>query len=87
MPGAAIKVEQTVQEWGNSLAVRLTSRVARAANLARGTPVTVEVVEEGVLLRVVGQPRLSLAEKLEAFDPVRHGGEAMGAGRTGAELF
>lgn len=83
----AIKAEQTVQEWGNSLAVRLTARVARAAHLARGTPIAVEVVEGGVLLRVVGKPRLSLAQKLEAFDPARHGGEAMAAGRVGTEVF
>lgn len=87
MTTEAIRAEQTVQEWGNSLAVRLTARVARAAHLARGTTVMVEVVDEGVLLRVTGRPVLTLAQKLEAFDPAEHGGEAMASGRAGAEAF
>ena len=69
------------------LAVRLTAPVARAAHLARGVPISVEVVEGGVFLRVTGKPTLSLAQKLKAFDPTRHGGEAMTGGRVGAEVF
>ncbi len=83
----AIKAEQTIQELGNGLAVRLTAPVARAAHLTRGMPVTVEVVEGGIFLRIAGTPTLSLAQKLKAFDASRHGGEAMGAERLGAELF
>jgi antitoxin MazE len=83
----SIKAEQIVQEWGNGLAVRLTAPVARAARLVRGMPVLVEVVEGGIFLRVQGEARLSLAQKLKAFDPARHGGEAMADGRVGAERF
>lgn len=82
-----IKAEQTVQEWGNGLAVRLTAPVARAAHLTRGTPVTVEVVEGGIFLRVAGKPTLSLAQKLKVFEPARHGGEVMATGRLGGEVF
>ena len=84
---AAVKVEQTVQEWGNGLGVRITAPVAKAARFARGLPVTVEVVEGGVFVRAAGKPRLTLAQKLKAFDPKRHGGEAMASGRLGAERF
>lgn len=87
MTAPVIKAEQTVQEWGNGLAVRLTAPVARAARLTRGTPIVVEVVENGIFLRVSGKPTLTLAQKLKAFDPARHGGEAMAAGRIGAEEF
>ena len=83
----SVKAQQTVQEWGNGLAVRLTAPVARAAHLARGMPVTVEVVQGGIFLRVAGEAKLSLAQKLRAFDPSKHGGEAMAGGRLGAELF
>ncbi len=38
-------------------------------------------------MRTRGQPRLTLAQKLKALDPVLHGGEAMAAGRVGAEVF
>lgn len=82
-----VVVDQTVQEWGNGLGVRITAPIAKAAHLARGTPVTVEVVEGGFFVRVAGKPKLSLAQKLKAFDPALHGGEAMASGRVGAEIF
>ncbi len=72
-----VTAEQTIQEWGNGLAVRITAPVARAANFALGLPVRVEMVEEGVLLRTLGQPRLTLAQKLKVFDLAVHGGEVM----------
>jgi len=83
----AVKVEQTIQQWGNGLGVRITAPVARAARLVRGVPVTVEVVDGGVLVRVAGRPKLTLAQKLKAFDPELHGGEAMASGRVGVEVF
>jgi antitoxin MazE len=83
----ALAVDQTVQEWGNGLAVRITAKVAKAARLSRGQPIKVEVVDGGVFLRVAGKPKLTLAQKLKAFDPAMHGGEAMATGRIGAEVF
>lgn len=87
MTTAPLKAQQTIQEWGNGLAVRLTAPIARAARLRQGTSVTVEVVKEGVLLRVTGKPKLTLAQKLKAFDPATHGGEVAESGRVGAEVF
>lgn len=88
MTTIAVKVEQTVQEWGNGLGVRITAPVAKAAKFARGLPVTVEVVDEGILVRPVARKtKLTLAQKLKAFDPVLHGGEAIADGRIGAEVF
>jgi antitoxin MazE len=84
---ASVKVEQTVQEWGNGLAVRITAPVAKAARFARGLPITVEVVDGCILVRPAGKPQLTLAQKLKAFDPKIHGGEAMASGRLGAEVF
>jgi antitoxin MazE len=87
MNTGTIKAAQTIQEWGNGLAVRLTAPIARAAHLVQGTSVVIEVVDEGVLLRVMGKPKRSLAQKLKAFDPARHGGEVAICGRVGAERF
>lgn len=84
---ASIKVEQTVQEWGNGLGVRLTAPIAKAARFARGQPIVVEVVEGGVFVRPVGKPKMTLAQKLKAFDPKLHAGEAMASGRIGGEVF
>ena len=83
----AVVANQIVQEWGNGLAVRITAAVAKAARITRGQPIQVEVVEGGVLLRTIGKPRLSLAQKLAQFDPAVHGGEVMATGRIGAEVF
>ncbi|MBT2326917.1 PbsX family transcriptional regulator [Variovorax paradoxus] len=82
-----MKVEQAVEQWGKDLAVRVTAPVARAAHLVRGMPVTAEVVEGGTFLRIAGSPKLSLAQRLKASEPSRHGGEAVAAGHLGAELF
>jgi antitoxin MazE len=82
-----ITADQTIQAWGNGLGVRITAPIAKAARFSRGQPVRIEVVEGGVLLRVVGKPQLTLAQKLKAFDPQLHGGEVMASGRIGAEVF
>ena len=83
----ALKVEQTVQEWGNGLGVRITSPVAKAAHFSQGVPISVEVVKNGVLLRIVGKPKLSLSQKLKAFDPEQHGGESMASKSIGKEII
>ena len=83
----ALKVEQTIQEWGNGLGVRITSPVAKAAHLSQGVPISVEVVKNGVLLRVVGKPKLSLNQKLKAYDPKQHGGEIMNCPPIGKEII
>ena len=84
---SAVIAEQSVQQWGNSLAVRLTSKVVKAAHLSSGQSLLVEVVPEGVLLRP-GKPRvLTLEQKLALFDPARHGGEFVSDGLMGKEVF
>ncbi len=84
---AALSADQTIQQWGNGLGVRITAPIAKAARFARGLPIKVEVVEGGIFLRAVGKPHLTLAQKLKAFDPAIHGGEVMATGRIGAEVF
>lgn len=77
----------TLQQWGNSLAVRIPAAVARSARFKVGQPVEVSVQESNVLVKAVGEPKLTLAQKLAAFDPVRHAGEALVTGRVGKEVF
>jgi antitoxin MazE len=75
----------TVQRWGNSLAVRIPAAMARSARFAVGVPVELSLQGRAVLLCAVGPPELSLEQKLAAFDPQRHGGEAMATRRLGRE--
>jgi len=77
----------TVQQWGNSLAVRIPAKVARSARFKVGQPVVVSAQDSNVLVRAIGEPKLSLAQKLAAFDPDRHGGEVMASARVGREVF
>ena len=76
-----------VQRWGNSLAVRIPAAVARSAHFAVGVPVELSVEHSGVLIRAVGAPQLSLAQKLAAFDPSACGGEVMADGPVGIEVL
>ena len=77
----------TIQQWGNSLAVRIPSAVARTARFAVGQPVEVTVEDSGVMVKPIGVPKLTLAQKLALFDSEKHGGEAMATNRVGAEVF
>jgi antitoxin MazE len=77
----------TVQRWGNSLAVRIPASVARSARFKVGQPVEVSCQDSGVLVRAIGVPKLTLAQKLAAFDPALHGGEAMATGLVGHEAL
>ena len=78
--------ELRIQKWGNSLAVRIPSAIARQAGFQAGNPVRLSMQGPAVLVSSAGQRELSLAQKLALFDPQRHGGEAMVSGRKGREI-
>jgi len=77
----------TVQQWGNSLAVRIPAAVARSARFRVGQPVEVSAQDSNVLVRALGEPKLTLAQKLAAFDPALHGAEVMAARLVGNEVL
>ena len=88
MTTATMKSEQTVRTWGNSLAIRITGAVAKAAHLADGVPVTLELRGSELVVKATGiKPKLSLAQKLALFDPKLHSGDIATSGSVGAELF
>jgi antitoxin MazE len=77
----------TVQRWGNSLAVRIPAAVARSARFRVGQPVEVSAQDSNILVKALGEPKLTLAQKLAAFDPALHGGEIMATGPVGDEVL
>ncbi len=79
-------VRLTIQQWGNSLAVRIPSAVARSGHFVVGQPVEMTLDEFGLSVRQVGRPKLTLAQRLAQFDPEIHGGEVMATPTIGAEL-
>lgn len=73
----AMAANQMIEEWGDGLALRISAPIAKAARFAHGLSVRVEVAECGVFVRATrkAKPKLTLAQKLKAFDPAVHGGE------------
>jgi antitoxin MazE len=76
-----------IQKWGNSLAVRIPSSVAKRAGFQVGQPIRISVENSTVLVSPTGKPVLTLAQKLALFDPQRHGGEAMVTRPAGHEVM
>ena len=77
----------TIQQWGNSLAVRIPASVARSVGFSKGQPAALSVKDSAVLVKKTGEPRLTLSRKLALFDPAQHGGEAMTTTRVGREAL
>lgn len=74
-----------IKAWGNSLGVRIPSAVARAARLSANQSVRLTVADGSVVITPQAPRALSLAERLERYDPALHGGEAMPTTPIGAE--
>ena len=76
-----------IKHWGNSLGVRLPQAVAKAAHLHADQQVRISVEQGRVVIEPLPQDGLSLEARLQRFDPVRHGGEAMPTVPVGAEKW
>lgn len=76
-----------VKHWGNNLGVRLPQAVAREANLHADQQVRISVEAGRVVIEPLPNAELTLAERLNRFDPARHGGESMAASPVGAEKW
>lgn len=74
-----------ISAWGNGLAVRLTKPMAKTAGVAEGSPVRVTVEPGRIVIETEVEPTLD--EMLAAFDPKKHGGEAMADRPVGKEAF
>ncbi len=77
----------SLQQWGNSLAVRIPVAVARSAHFSIGQSVVLTVENNSVVIKPIGAPKLSLAQKLALFDSEKHTGEAMLTTPLGKEVF
>lgn len=54
-----------VQKWGNSLALRIPSSLAKDVHLHQGSMVEVAVVEGKMVVQPKGQSKLSLSQMLK----------------------
>ena len=77
-----------IKQWGNNLGVRLPAAVARAARLHVDQRVSVSVKGDQVVITPMAESRLTLEQRLAAYDRKRHGGEQMATTHTlGAERW
>lgn len=74
-----------ISTWGNGLALRLTKPMAKAAGVSDGTSVRITVKPGRIVIEAEKEPTLDAM--LAAFDPSRHGGEAMAFTPVGAEVI
>ena len=66
-----------IKQWGNNLGVRLPAAIAREAHLHVHQRVRVSVKGNQVMITPVAEADLTLAQRLDKYDPARHGGETM----------
>ena len=77
-----------IKQWGNNLGVRLPAAVAREAHLHVDQRVRVSVEGDQVVITPVEVSRLTLEQRLAAYDATRHGGEQTTTTQTlGAERW
>ena len=74
-----------IRAWGNGLALRLTKPMAKIAGVVEGSLVRVTVEPGRIVIEAVTEP--TLEQMLAAFDPKKHGGEAMAGAAVGAEAI
>ena len=74
-----------ISAWGNGLALRLTKPMAKTAGVTEGSTIRVTVKPGRIVVETETEP--TLEQMLMAFDPKKHGGEAMAGGTVGAEAF
>jgi len=65
--------EGRIQAWGNSMGLRITKTIGEAAKLEKGALVTMELTEEGLLIRPKSSPARAWTEDelLEGMTPFK----------------
>ena len=76
----------SISPWGNSHGIRLSRELMQAMQITPDTPLQVQVIEPGRLELRAKPEKLTLAQKLKAYDPAIHGGEMMADMSVGAEF-
>jgi antitoxin MazE len=54
-----------INMWGNSLAIRITSAMAKSAQLQKGSQVSIEANEDGITIKPLSKKRCLLFSEAE----------------------
>ncbi|MFA6093003.1 MAG: AbrB/MazE/SpoVT family DNA-binding domain-containing protein [Elusimicrobiota bacterium] len=77
----------TIQKWGNSLALRIPSSLAKDIHLRQGSLVDVAIVEGRLVLRPKGERKVSLAQMLKGITKENRHSEQDWGGAFGQEAL
>jgi len=77
----------TVQKWGNSLALRIPSSLAKDIHLHQGSVVDVAVVEGKMVMKPKGERKVSLAQMLNGITKANRHSEQNWGGAMGQEAL
>ncbi|MBI5555118.1 MAG: AbrB/MazE/SpoVT family DNA-binding domain-containing protein [Elusimicrobia bacterium] len=77
----------TVQKWGNSLALRIPSSLAKDVHLQRGSEVEVAIVEGAMVVKPKGGNKYSLAQLLKAVNKSNRHSEVDWGKNAGQETW
>lgn len=78
-------MQGTVAKWGNCLAVRIPSPVAKQLGLRAGAPVDIKIVGDDLVIRRA-KPRFTLDELVAAMTPENQHDVVFDGGEIGAEV-
>jgi len=83
-----MQTQTKINMWGNSLAIRITSAMANAAHLHKGSEVSIEANEEGINIKPLHKKaRLKFSEaELLADLSVENSGSELLASNLSSEL-
>jgi antitoxin MazE len=76
-----------VQQWGNSLAVRIPKALAEMSDLEKGSPVELTVKNGRLIVKPVKEPALSLDELVAGITPKNRHAETDWGAPQGRELL
>jgi len=76
----------SITPWGNSHGIRLSRELMLEMGISPDTPLEALVLAKGRLELRARPSRLTLAEKLQRYDPLLHGGELMADAPAGHEF-
>ncbi len=76
-----------VQKWGNSLALRIPSSVAKDIHLHQGSMVEMAVVEGKMIVKSKRQCKISLSQMLKGITKNNRHSEQNWGGASGQEIW
>ena len=76
-----------VQKWGNSLALRIPSALAKDIHLHQGSAVEMAIIEGEMVVKPKGRHKFSLSHMLKGITKTNRHSEQNSGGTAGREIW